>query len=189
MAPVSASEIAKGPVFYMLHHPVLRETSSTSPLRVVFNASCNTNSGTSLNNQLLVGPKLQEDLSSILLRWRTHRLVFIADIAKMYRQILVHPSDTDYQRILWHPNAKLPISHYRLFTVTYGIASAPYLAMRVLKQLCSDEGAKFPLAVHVLENSTYVDDVLFGADKVSDIQKIRNQLNNLLKLGGFHLRK
>ncbi|KMQ86872.1 hypothetical protein RF55_14028 [Lasius niger] len=159
MAPVPASELAKGPVFYMPHHPVLRETSSTSPLRVVFNASCNTNSGTFLNNQLLVGPKLQEDLSSIPLRWRTHRLVFIADIVKI------------------------------LLIVTYGTASAPYLAMRVLKQLCSDEGAKFPLAIPVLESSTYVDDVLFGADKVTDIKKIRNQLNTLLNLEGFHLRK
>lgn len=143
--------------YYMPHHPVLRESSTTSPLRVVFNASCITSSGSSLNDQLLTGPKLQSDLPSILLRWRTHRLVYIADIAKMFRQILVHPADTKYHRILWRPNTDEPISSFDLLTVTYGTVCAPYLAMRVLKQLCDDEGEAFPDAASVLKKSTYVD--------------------------------
>ena len=188
MAPVSDTENCESPVYYMPHHPVLRETSTTSPLRVVFNASCVTSSGFSLNDLLLTGPKLQSDLPSILLRWRTHRFVFIADIAKMFRQIFVHPADTNYQRILWRSDDHKTTA-YRLLTVTYGTACAPFLAMRILKQLCLDEGTALPLAVAVLENSTYVDDVLFGAHEVSAIFEIRNQLNTLLKLGGFHLRK
>ncbi|XP_011860345.1 PREDICTED: uncharacterized protein LOC105557654 [Vollenhovia emeryi] len=175
--------------YYMPHHPVLRETSTTSPLRVVFNASCVTHSGSSLNNQLLTGPKLQSDLPSILLRWRTHRLVHIADIAKMFRQIIMHPADTKYQRTLWRTEADQPVSSYELLTVTYGTACAPYLAMRVLKQLCDDEGAAFPRAASVLQESTYVDDVLFGAHNFSEIIEIRGQLNALLEKGGFHLRK
>ncbi|XP_029055098.2 uncharacterized protein LOC114882376 [Osmia bicornis bicornis] len=175
--------------YYMPHHPVLRESSTTSPLRVVFNASCVTRSGSSLNDQLLTGPKLQTDLPSILLRWRTHRLVYIADIAKMFRQIFVYPADTKYQRILWRSDVDKPVSSYDLLTVTYGTACAPYLAMRVLKQLCDDEGAAFPRATSVLHESTYVDDVLFGAHDPSEISEIREQLNSLLKLGGFHLRK
>jgi len=74
---------------------------------------------------LLIGPKLQADLLSIIIRWRTHCLVFIADIAKMFRQIMVHPSDADFQRILWRPKSGEPVAHYRLLTVTYGTASAP----------------------------------------------------------------
>ncbi|XP_018376369.1 PREDICTED: uncharacterized protein LOC108769725 [Trachymyrmex cornetzi] len=63
------SDIALHPA-YIPHHPVVRECSSTTKLRVVFNASCKTTNGTSLNDHLLVGPKLQQDLSAILLRWR-----------------------------------------------------------------------------------------------------------------------
>ncbi|KMQ88376.1 hypothetical protein RF55_12152, partial [Lasius niger] len=188
MAPVTDARNSDSAVYYLPHHPVLREASTTSPLRVVFNASCVTNSGTSLNDQLLTGHKLQSDLPAILLRWRAHRLVFIADIAKMFRQILVYPADSEFQRILWRPAADKPITPYRLLNVTYGTACAP-LAMRVLKQLCHDEGVAFSLAVSVLEDSTYVDDVLFGAHNVSAILEIRNQLNSLLKLGGFYLRK
>lgn len=63
------------PPVYIPHHPVLRETSSTTKLRVVFNASFKTRNGTSLNDHLLVGPKLQQDLPSILLRQMTSILL------------------------------------------------------------------------------------------------------------------
>ncbi|KYN27671.1 hypothetical protein ALC57_02931, partial [Trachymyrmex cornetzi] len=128
----SPSDTALTPV-YIPHHSVLRETSSTTKLRVVFNASCKTTNGTSLNDHLLVGPKLQQDLPVILLRWRQWRFVYAADIAKMFRQILVNNLDTDFQRILWRLSCDTPITHFRLLTVTYGLAPAPYLAMRVLK--------------------------------------------------------
>ncbi|XP_018372873.1 PREDICTED: uncharacterized protein LOC108767459 [Trachymyrmex cornetzi] len=70
----SPSDTALTPV-YIPHHSVLRETSSTTKLRVVFNASCKTTNGTSLNDHLLVGPKLQQDLPAILLRWLQWRFV------------------------------------------------------------------------------------------------------------------
>ena len=53
----------------------------------------------------------------------------------MYRQILIDSRDTDYQRIVWQPTSGGPITDYRLLTVTYGTAAAPYLTLRVLDQL------------------------------------------------------
>lgn len=167
---------------YIPHNLVLRDSSCTTRLRVVFNASCKTSSGTTLNDHLLVGPKLQQDLSAILLRWRQWRYVYMADIAKMFRQISVHPSDTDFQRILWRPSreAALEAAHFRLLIVTYGFTPAPYLAMRVLKQLSLDERSSYPAAVSVLNDSIYVDDALFGADNVEELVNCRVQLIELL---------
>ncbi|XP_018364730.1 PREDICTED: uncharacterized protein LOC108762294 [Trachymyrmex cornetzi] len=184
----SPCDTALTPV-YILHHSVLRETSSTTKLRVVFNASCKTTNGTSLNDHLLVGPKLQQDLPAILLCWRQWRFVYAADIAKMFRQILVNNLDTDFQRILWRPPCDTPITHFRLLTVTYGLAPAPYLAMRVLKQLSLDEGSDYPAAVPILRDSVYVDDALFGGDDVVSLMECREQLTGLLQQGGFQLRK
>lgn len=48
----------------------------------------------------MVGPTVQQDLLSIILRFRTFKFVFTADITKMYRQIRVHPTQTRLQRIL-----------------------------------------------------------------------------------------
>lgn len=111
----------------------------------------------------------------------------VSDMAKMFRQILVHEEDTDLQRIIWRLDSDLPLSHFKL--TTYGISAAPFLAMRVLQQLCEDDGNDYPLGVSVLQNSLCVDDVLFGAHDASTIQAIHRQLVALLELGKFHLRK
>ncbi|XP_029156123.1 uncharacterized protein LOC114946183 [Nylanderia fulva] len=174
---------------YIPHHPVIREASCTTKLRVVFNASCKTRNGTTLNDHLLIGPKLQQDLPAVLSRWRRWRHVYTADIAKMFRQIRVHPKDIDYQRILWRPTEDATIQHYRLLTVTYGLAPAPYLAMRVLKQLALDEGVNYPAAVPILNESIYVDDTLFGANDIQTLTDTRDQVISLMKSGGFQLRK
>ncbi|XP_046422348.1 uncharacterized protein LOC124180644 [Neodiprion fabricii] len=176
-------------VFYLPHHGVVRDSSSTTKLRVVFNGSQRTNLGLSLNDNLLVGPKVQTDLADILLRWRQYPVAFSSDIVKMYRQILVHNDDQDFQRILWREEPELPIEEYQLTTVTYGLASAPYLAIRVLHQLVQDEGKQYPFASHVILENTYVDDILSRAEDVDQGREKINELNQLLKAGGFELQK
>ncbi|XP_043271176.1 uncharacterized protein [Venturia canescens] len=188
MERVREPDVSINPV-YIPHHPIIRASSTTTRVRVVFNASSITSIGTSLNDHLHIGPKLQSEIGGVLSRWRRHRFVYIADIEKMFRQILVHREDSDYQRIVFQPESDSPIQKYRLLTVTYGTACAPYLANRVLLQLTEDEGSAFPVAVDVIRNSTYVDDVLFGTDDLESARMIRQQLLSLLKRGGFHLRK
>lgn len=156
---------------YLPHHGVIRESSSTTRLRVVFNTSSITSNGTSLNDHLHAGPKLQTDLISVILQWRRYKYVYASDIAKMYRQILVDPRDVNYQRILWRASMSEPLIDYQLLTVTYGMFCAPFLALRVLKQLVIDEGQQFPLAVQILSENIYVDDLLFGADNTVQSDK------------------
>ena len=135
------------------------------------------------------GPNLLPEIFDILLRWRLHSVVFSADIENMYRQIRVHTDDCDFQRILWRKNASDPVQAYRLLTVTYGMACAPYLAIRTLKQLSADEVDRYPYAASCLLNDVYMDDVISGADTVSAALHIQKELLSLLKAGGFKLRK
>ncbi|XP_029174695.1 uncharacterized protein LOC114943271 [Nylanderia fulva] len=180
---------AQAPAYYIPHRAVIREHSNTTRLRVVFNASCNTATSKSLNSALHVGAKLQTDLVAVVLQWRQPRFALSADIAKMYRQILVHPLDTKYQCLLWRSSPTAQVDEYRLLTVTYGTAAAPFLALRVLRQLAEDEGSQFPLAVPVLLQQTYVDDCTFGADDLETAKQTRDQLISLLSRGCFRLRK
>ncbi|XP_011165289.1 uncharacterized protein LOC105199765 [Solenopsis invicta] len=107
----------------------------------------------------------------------------------MFWQILVHHEDPEYQRISWRPSPQDSIQSYRLRTVTYGTAPAPYLAIRVLQQLGEDESHRFLLAHPILQNETYVDDILFGAGEIDTANAMRLQLVKMLTAGGFSLRK
>jgi len=123
-----STEEAKS-AYHLPHHGVLREASSTTKLRVVFNGSQKSSSGATLNDKLHTGPKLQQDLIDVLLRWRRHAYVFTSDIEKMYRQILVHPEDRKWQCILGSETPERSPESFQLCTVTYGPASAPYHAL------------------------------------------------------------
>lgn len=56
--------------YYLPHHAVSKEENDTTRLRVVFDASAKTSTGLSLNDVQLVGPTIQQDLFSIMLRFR-----------------------------------------------------------------------------------------------------------------------
>lgn len=113
---------------YIPHHPVVRASNLTTRLRVVFNASSSTTNGTLLNSHLQQGPKLQTDLVAVLMKWRQHKYMYTADIAKMYRQIFIALRDRDYQRIVWFDQDSITVHDYQLQTVTYGTTAAPYAA-------------------------------------------------------------
>ncbi|XP_046661212.1 uncharacterized protein LOC124354637 [Homalodisca vitripennis] len=180
---------ADEPHYYLPHHGVIKESSSTTKLRTVFDASNKTTSGLSLNDVLLTGRKLQPDISSILINFRSHAIVFSCDIKQMYRQILVHPEDQNFQLILWRDTPEQEISTFKLTTVTYGMNSSPYLAIKTLSRLAEDEGHAFPDAAYALKHHTYIDDIVTGSASLESAIQLQDQLIQLLAKGGFELRK
>ncbi|XP_035205550.1 uncharacterized protein LOC118180586, partial [Stegodyphus dumicola] len=152
--------------YYLPHHGVYRPEKSSTKLRVVFNASAPSSNGLSLNDLLLAGA-VQEDTFDILVRFRKHQVAVIADIQKMYRQILVDESQRDLLRILWKRNLSDSPVTYRLKTVTYGTKSAPFLAIRCIKQVAYDEMHKYPEAAKAVLSDCYVDDVISGSSNLA----------------------
>lgn len=175
--------------YYMPHHAVIKPSSTTTKVRVVFDASMKSSSGLSLNNVLMVGPTVQSDLLSIILRLRLHKIVMIADITKMYRQIKVDESDVHLQRILWRSSPKEDIKSYELTTVTYGTAAAPFLATRCLNQISIESTEDYPIEAKVIERDFYVDDLITGVQDVETGLRIQQNLMNVLEGYGFQLRK
>lgn len=174
--------------YYIPHHAVYKATSSTTKIRVVFDASARTTTGVALNDIVCVGPTVQSDLQSIILRFCSHPIVLTADIPKMYRQILLHKDDRNFQKILWVNDSGVR-TVYKLSTVTYGVASSPHHATRTLIQLATDEGKTFPLAEQVIRHDSYVDDFLTGGKTVNEVVSIYKELSTLLQLGGFGVHK
>lgn len=149
--------------FYLPHHGIVKQESGTSKIRVVFNGSSKTTNGTSLNDILHTGAKLQSEIFDVLLYFRRFRFELLTNIKKMFRQILINPDDHRFQRILWvYELGHLTINE--LTTVTYGTRSAPFLVSRVLDQLVIDEGHRYPLALESMKYGRYVDNISGGAD-------------------------
>lgn len=175
------------PRYVIPHHGIFK--SGTEKIRVVFDASCATCSGHSLNDCLHAGPKLQHDVMQVICRFRCCNVVFATDIRMMFRMIEIHKDDRRFQLIYWRESPELPLQMYELKTVTYGMKSSPYLAIRTLRQLADDGQQTFPEAAEVLRSSVYMDDILSGAETFEKAQKLKQDLVGLLALGGFELRK
>lgn len=175
--------------FYLPHHGVLNENSLTTKLRVVFDGSASTSSGYSLNDILAVGPQVQNDLFTILVRFRRHTIAVCADVEKMYRQVLIKPDDRYLQKILWREHPSDPLKTYVLNTVTYGTGPAAFMATRSVDELGNIHKKTYPLASNVIKKDIYVDDMLSGADNLEAAIKLCSQVKTILASGCFPLRK
>ncbi|XP_069361895.1 uncharacterized protein [Maniola hyperantus] len=172
---------------YLPHHGVLKESRTTTKLRVVYDASAATKSGKALNDILRVGPTVQDDLLSILLRFRQHKYVVTADVEKMYRQTEIFEQQRALQQILWRFDPSHPLKSYQLNTVTYGTASAPYLATRCLLQLSHE--AKDPNVKRAIRHDFYVDDFLSGHTTIEDTVSLCRGVMSALSSAQLNLRK
>lgn len=189
MEKVEENLSSDNPVFYFPHHPVLRPDNITTKLRTVFNGSAHTSTGLSLNDVLMSGPTIQQDLFNILLRFRCHRYAMTADIKKMFRQILIHDSDRQLQLILWRFSPEEAVVTYRLNTVTYGTCSAPFAAARCLRQLSLEYEDQYPHTSQVIIMDFYMDDVLTGDDELEKLIRTKEELSTVLQSAGFELHK
>ncbi|XP_029054346.2 uncharacterized protein LOC114881672 [Osmia bicornis bicornis] len=176
------------PGFYLPHDAVIKLSSATTKVRVVFDGSAKSSSGISLNDALMTGPTIQDDLFSLLLRFRTYAYVITGDIEKMYRQLLVRPEDRAYQRILWRDKNGI-VKTYEINVVTFGLSSAPFLAIRCVHQLADDEQHAYPEAAVISKRDMYDDDLLTDANTVQEARHIQTRIRELLKGGGLNIRQ
>ncbi|XP_072158029.1 uncharacterized protein [Bemisia tabaci] len=180
---------ATAPHYFIPHHAVVKESSSTTKLRVVFDASAPTSTKVSLNQVLLPGPKLQTDIRDLIINFRKHPITLTADIQQMYLYINIHPSDAKFQMILWRPDKTAPVRAYTLNTVTFGVNCSPFLAIRTTQQTATDYGQEDPDAAKALTSEVYVDNLLTGASTVEAAKNRKVAIETLASKGGFRFRK
>ncbi|GBO44330.1 hypothetical protein AVEN_131525-1 [Araneus ventricosus] len=82
MALIPDSEVLNSRKYYLPHHWVRKDDSTTTKLRVVFNASATDSESRSVNDYLEKGPKLQKDLMKLLLKFRVYPIALTGDLEK-----------------------------------------------------------------------------------------------------------
>lgn len=174
--------------YFVPHFPVLKDSIST-PLRIVFDSSSKTSNLISLNDCLYSGEKLQTDILKILLNFRLFKIAMVADVRQMYRNILLQEEHRKYQKVLWRFSPDDPFSVYELTRVSFGLKSAPFLALRTIQQLVLDEESRFPLAASCVARDLYVDDVVSSVPSIEHAKTLFSQLVGLFNAGGFALVK
>ncbi|XP_041451803.1 uncharacterized protein LOC121405249 [Drosophila obscura] len=183
------SELLSRCRYFLPHHCVFKEDSTTTKLRVVFDGSATTSTGVSLNEVLMAGPTIQPKLLHTLLRFRTFLIALTGDICKMYRCVRVSEPDNYLQCILWRDSPHEDVKAFKLDTVTYGTKPASYLAIRSMLQLAEEERTAFPIGSEVLTSNFYVDDLMTGGGSVEEVREKMRQTSQLLARGRFPIRK
>ena len=80
-------------VWYIPHHPVINP-NKPGKVRIVYDCAARSH-GISLNEKLLKGPDLMNQLLGVLLRFRRDRVAIVADIESMFYQVRCTPKDRD----------------------------------------------------------------------------------------------
>ena len=100
----------------------------TMKVRVVYDASARSE-GPSLNDCLHAGPKFDQKILDILLRFRVHHVMITADIEKAFLMVSVARKDCDVLRFLWVDNAfadNPEVIELRFTRVVFGVSSSPF---------------------------------------------------------------
>ncbi|XP_039300161.1 uncharacterized protein LOC120355624 [Nilaparvata lugens] len=175
--------------YYIPHHAIVKARSTTTPVRIVYDASAKTTTGLSLNSILHAGQKLQTNIFVLLLNFRLFAIGVTGDLKQMYRQIFVSESCREFQRVLWRFSVDDPVETYEINCVVFGITSSPYLALRTIHELVEREGDNFPDAKARIPTDMFMDDLVTSVPSVSDAKKLCSQAKELFKAGGFELTK
>ena len=100
-------------------HAVPKDSSTTTKLRVIFDSSAKTDSGSSLNDQFLVESTVRAFLIYMLVHFFLNRVAMTSDVGKMYRSVLLTEDQRDLHWFLYREGHTQPICDYRMTRLTF----------------------------------------------------------------------
>ena len=179
-------EIDDAPSWYLPHFPVVREDKETSKVRIVYDSAARYG-GISLNDPMLPGLKLQQDVFDVLLRFRSNPVALVADL---FSQVVMAKQDRRYQRFLWRGlDLTRPPEVYEAMRLMFGDRASPYLAQYIVRQHAKDNSDDYPLAVAIILLQMYMDEIMTSLETDDEAIKARDQLIELLSKAGFKIRR
>ena len=176
---------------YLPHHPVVRRDKETTKVRIVYDASARS-TGPSLNDCLYPGPKFNQNILDIILRFQTYKVPLTGDIEKAFLMISVAEEDRDALRFLWYDDISVQeptLVEMRFARVVFGVTCSPFLLNATVRHHLEQSIATHTETVTSILRSIYVDDVIFGAEDEEAAFKLYRESKEILGSGSFNLRK
>ena len=133
----------------------------------MYDASAKTKKGKkSLNECLHQRPVILEDLTELLMRFRTKRIGLFADIERAFSQVRLQHEDRDVTTFLWLKDIKqssstATIDIYRFARVTFGIISSTFLLGTTIVHHLEQKGT--PAELQAQDNNC-VDNLVIGEE-------------------------
>ena len=124
----------------------------TTKIRMVLDAAAK-HQGFSLNDYIYGGPKLQNNLFEILVKFRQYPVALVCDVSEMYLRIFLSPSDRKYHRFLYREDKTATPDIYESNVLTFGDTSCPFLAQYVTRHHAEQNQEVFPHAASVIKES------------------------------------
>ena len=178
-----------GPVHYVNHHEVIKQNSSSTPLRIVFNSSASY-MGHALNEYWAKGPDFINNLYGILLRFREYPVAITADISKMYNSIHLSTRDQHVHRYLWRDMQRhREPDHYILTAVPFGDRPSGAIALTALHTTAMMFKELHPIATNMITKNSYVDDLVQSVRDINDALEIASQVQEILAEGNFKVKQ
>ena len=177
--------------FYIPHKAVIRESSETTKMRIVYDASARAyDAAPSLNECLESGPPLQNQLWKVLIRGRFNAVVIAGDIQKAFPQVRIHAEDRDALRFHWitreYPEQ---VRTLRFTRALFGLGPSTFLLGGVIQHHLNICRPDYPDAVPEIEWGLYVDDLLMGDQTVEKAWKIKATSTEIFGKASFKLHK
>ncbi|XP_070546142.1 uncharacterized protein [Ptychodera flava] len=145
---------------YIPHHAVKKD-SLTTPIRVVYDCSCQADrQSPSLNQCMEAGPHMLNDLVSILLRFRLNRTAISSDIEKAFLHVGLDAADRQYTKFLWLSDPADPESDlitYQFKSVLFGATCSPFILNAVIRTHLDTFDSD---TANAIKEDIYVDNVL-----------------------------
>ncbi len=188
VAPIDVKSDKK--VWFIPHHGVYHPKKPRK-IRVVFDCSAEFE-GQSLNQNLLQGPDLTNNLVGVLGRFRKEPVAVMCDIESMFCQVRVAKQHRDLLRFLWWKDGdslKDPVE-FRMTVHLFGAVSSPACANFALKRTAQDNEEELGSdPANFLRRDFYVDAGLKSVSTLAEAVSLVHGVKEMCKRGGFNLHK
>ena len=175
---------------WLLPHHSVSHPNKPGKIRIVFDAAAEFK-GTSLNQKLLTGPDLLQELPGILIRFRERPVAIAGDIDQMFLQVAIQQQDRPALSFLWrNMEHNRPPDTYEMNKAIFGAKCSPAIASYALRKAMEAHlGKEVQWRAEQLAKQFYMDDYVASEETPELATRLLNTVTTLAGKGGFQLRK